>query len=339
MKRLVLIAVALLAAAAWADAVELSVNNRAMVGQALPSVSVHIREPIAGFQLVLTRGDGKVVDVKGGGKPGVTRVIDLPQGEGVVTWKGTLTVNLPRGDSASMALEFETQLLGPLKFLFDKAKDVDLAARTLTFRLNQPAARAELRVLMDTGSYAFDGEVPFDGAPAGTPLTVTWPEAKGQVMKIVLRAWATSQQYDGVELTPWHLDIPHEEVNFDSGRWELRADEQPKVDQSYALIRDAVAKFGGLATLRLYVAGHTDSVGPAQANRALSLNRARAIAQHLRKRGLRIAIYVEGFGEEAPLVGTPDETAEPRNRRAEYVLTIDEPQVTAAPFAPRWQKL
>lgn len=339
MTRLGLLAALTWAAVAWADAVEVSISNRTMVGKGLPSVQVHILEPIAGFRLRLERNDGKVVDVKGGGKPGVTRTIDLPQGEGVVSWKGELTLNLPRGETASMPLEFETQLVGRLKFQFDKEKDVDLPARKVSFRLNQPAAKAELRVLMDTGSYAFDGDVPFDGAAPGTPLTVSWPEAKGQVMKIFIRAYATSGLYDGVELTPWQIDIPHEEVNFDSGKWDIRVEEQPKLDQSYKLISDAVAKFGALATLRLYVAGHTDTVGGTTYNRGLSLNRARAIAQYFRKKGLRIALYYEGFGEEALLVGTPDETDEAKNRRAEYLITIDEPRPKAVPFTPRWQRL
>ncbi|MEW5739956.1 MAG: OmpA family protein [Myxococcota bacterium] len=329
----------LLSSLARADAVDLSVNNRTMVGKGLPNVRVHILEPIAGFRLKLESSAGKKLDVKGGGKPGVTRVIDLPQDEGIVTWKGELTINLPRGETAAMPLEFETQLVGPLKFLFDKNKDVDLPGRKVSFRLNQVAVKAELKVLMDTGSYAFDGEIPFDNPAPGSTLTVTWPEAKGQVMKIFLRAHTTTGQYDGVELTPWQIDIPHEEVNFDSAKWDIRPEEQPKLDKSYALIAEAVQKFGSLATLRLYVAGHTDTVGGTQYNRGLSLNRARSIAQYFRKKGLSIAVYYEGFGEEALAVGTPDETEEAKNRRAEYLITIDEPRPKSVPFTPRWQRL
>jgi outer membrane protein OmpA-like peptidoglycan-associated protein len=128
-------------------------------------------------------------------------------------------------------------------------------------------------------------------------------------------------------------------VNFDSGKWDLRPEELPKLDKSYELISEAVSKFGSLATLRLYVLGFTDTVGGTQYNRGLSLNRARAIAQYFRKKGLRIAIYVEGFGEEALAVGTPDETDEPKNRRAQYLITIDEPELKVVPFAPHWQRL
>lgn len=339
MRRVTFLAALLVGGLAAADTVEVSIDNRTMLGKGLPAVKVHILEPIAGFRLQLTRDDGHRLDVKGGGKPGVTRTIDLPQGEGVVRWTGELSVNLPRGDVATMPLEFETQVVGRLRFSFDKEKDIDLPGRQVRFRLNQPADRALLRVLMDTGSYAFDGEVPLEGAPAGSELKLSWPEVPGRVMKVFVRVWAQSQQYDGVELTPWQIDIPHEEVNFESGRWDVGPNEQHKLDDSLKLISDAVTKFGALASLRLYVAGHTDTVGTATYNRGLSLNRARAIAQYFRKKGLRIPIFYEGFGEEALMVGTADETAEAKNRRAEYLITIDEPASRALPFTPRWQRL
>jgi outer membrane protein OmpA-like peptidoglycan-associated protein len=105
------------------------------------------------------------------------------------------------------------------------------------------------------------------------------------------------------------------------------------------LISDAVQKFGRLADIKLYVAGHTDTVGAKDYNRGLSLNRARSICAYFRREGLRIPIFYEGFGEEALLVGTPDETDEPRNRRAEYIIAIDKPSVAHAPYEANWKKL
>ena len=72
--------------------------------------------------------------------------------------------------------------------------------------------------------------------------------------------------------------------------------------------------------VKLYVAGHTDTVGSKDHNRKLSLDRARAIAEYFRKKGLAIAIVYEGFGEDVPKVETPDDTDEPKNRRVDYVL-------------------
>jgi outer membrane protein OmpA-like peptidoglycan-associated protein len=80
-------------------------------------------------------------------------------------------------------------------------------------------------------------------------------------------------------------------------------------------------------------------VGAEAANRTLSLNRARAIGAYLRKKGLRLPVFLEGFGEQALLVATPDETAEVKNRRAEYIIAIDNPSAAKAPFPPAWKPL
>jgi outer membrane protein OmpA-like peptidoglycan-associated protein len=100
-----------------------------------------------------------------------------------------------------------------------------------------------------------------------------------------------------------------------------------------------VSRYGRFASLRLYILGHTDTVGATEANRELSLQRARSIAAYFRKRGVRLPIFYEGFGEQAPRVVTPDETAEAANRRAEYIIAVEDPVLTHAPFTPRWRKL
>jgi outer membrane protein OmpA-like peptidoglycan-associated protein len=105
------------------------------------------------------------------------------------------------------------------------------------------------------------------------------------------------------------------------------------------LINEAISKFGSLAQIKLYIAGHTDTVGPSASNRTLSLNRARSIGQWFRKKGVRIPVLYEGFGEDALLVSTADEQDEPKNRRAEYIIAIDDPTTKNVPFQPRWQKL
>lgn len=338
MTRLALLTL-LLAPLALADSVNVSLTDKAMKGQGRPAVHVEILEPIAGFRLRLTRDDGKPFEVKGGGRPGVTRHLELPHDEGVAQWRGELVVNLPNGQQASMPLEFRTEVVGPLAITIDKERDVDIAGRRLRFSLNQPAVKAHLTVLMDTGATVVDDDIAFSGEAAGTKLEVRWPEAKGQVLRVNLRAFGPSGVYNGVELTPWRIDIPHEEVNFASGQWDVRPEEAAKLDASVKLVLDAVAKFGALAELKLYVAGHTDTVGASAANRELSFKRARAIGGYFRQKGVRVPVLVEGFGEEALLVSTADEADEPKNRRAEYILAIDDPATKNVPFAPRWKRL
>ena len=334
-----LLLVVLLPGFALADSVNISLTNKALKGKGLPAVHLEILEPIAGFRLTLAKDGGKAQEWKGGGKPGVTRTIELNQAEGTAKWAGELVINLPNGTSGTMPLEFETELVGPLAMTLDKDRDLDLSGRKLHFSLNQPIAKVHLRVLMDTGVTVIDDDIAFSNEPAGTKLEVTWPEAKGAVMVVNLRAWAKSGVFNGIELTSWHVDIPHEEVNFASGKWDITADEVVKLERSLKLIVDAIDKFGALAEIKLYILGFTDTVGPGPSNRALSLNRARSIGAWFRKRGVRIPVLVEGFGEDGLLVSTADETGEPKNRRALYTITIDDPEVRNIPFQPKWQRL
>jgi len=68
----------------------------------------------------------------------------------------------------------------------------------------------------------------------------------------------------------------------------------------------------------IVVIGHTDRVGPVPYNDTLSLRRAERMRDELVKVGIAAdRIRVEGRGEREPLVPTPDEVAEPRNRRVE----------------------
>lgn len=337
--RLLLLCLALASTPALAgDAIQVSLEGRKALGQGTPALEVHILEPIIGFDVKLKRSDGKALEFKGGGKPGTTDTFELEQPEGSFHYDGELTVRFKGADPGTMPLSFDTELLGPLKLTVAK-EDLDLAAQTLRFKLSRPAAHAKVEVLMDTGRHALDGDVKFQGEPAGTPLEVKWSKLDGKVMKISLRAYDTSDFYTSVDLFPWQLDIPHEEVNFPTGSAEIPASERGKLDHSLELLEQSVTRYERITAVRLYVLGHTDTVGATDANRDLSLQRARSIAAYFRKHGARLPIFYEGFGEQAPQKVTPDETAEPANRRAEYIISVDDPVLTNAPFAPQWRKL
>ena len=76
-----------------------------------------------------------------------------------------------------------------------------------------------------------------------------------------------------------------------------------------------------LARSRFRVEGHTDTVGAAAMNQALSERRAEAVRDHLvRRHGIAAArLEVVGFGETMLLVPTGDGRSEPRNRRVQVI--------------------
>jgi OOP family OmpA-OmpF porin len=73
--------------------------------------------------------------------------------------------------------------------------------------------------------------------------------------------------------------------------------------------------------VEVQVTGHTDRVGSATDNDRLSLQRAEAVRAMLVQRGIKADfIRAVGRGEREPLIPTPDEQAEPRNRRVEVTV-------------------
>lgn len=73
--------------------------------------------------------------------------------------------------------------------------------------------------------------------------------------------------------------------------------------------------------LHVRVDGHTDSLGDSAANRALSLERAEAVATHLALQGVATQrVSVKGFGESRPVESNSTAAGRERNRRIEIVL-------------------
>lgn len=89
--------------------------------------------------------------------------------------------------------------------------------------------------------------------------------------------------------------------------------------ESAALIPNILSELGHRPAPDLSVIGHTDTAGDATANEALGLTRAQQISQLLNA-GKSLTIEVTSHGERNLLVQTPDNTAEPKNRRVEVTV-------------------
>lgn len=76
------------------------------------------------------------------------------------------------------------------------------------------------------------------------------------------------------------------------------------------------------SSLRLRIAGHTDSRGSDEYNMALGNRRAAAVQQYLVDRGIAAnRLEIVSFGEEMPAAQGEDESAWSQNRRAEFTVT------------------
>lgn len=209
--------------------------------------------------------------------------------------------------------------------------DVDLPNRTLHFKLNRAADSAEIKVYSPEGDLIAEKMEMYEGAAAGTRLAITWPELLDNAdnFRLELKVTDTENYWVGWEIIRFYLEIPHEEVVFETGKWDIRPSEAPKLDAALVLLIDAIKKYGKLMRCQLYVAGHTDTVGKLADNRELSRKRARSIAKYFRHKGIRgIPIHVRGLGEESLAVDTGDSVSEERNRRAQYILSTFPPEIT-----------
>ncbi|KYF57788.1 hypothetical protein BE08_18620 [Sorangium cellulosum] len=232
-----------------------------------------------------------------------------------------------RGDDPAPAPAQGAPSRPALEVTIDRSK-VDLKGRQVEVKLSRAASKVRVKVLGQSGAVLAEEERPFGGAAAGTPLVVTWtPSSDETVARIEVYGHDTEGYWAGIAIIPWSASIPHEEVQFETNSDVIRAPEVPKLEASLKRISEVAAKARELGNITLFIVGHTDTVGGVEHNLALSRRRARAIAAWFKGRGLKLPVAYEGLGESSPIVKTEDQVDEPRNRRVDYILSIEPPKL------------
>jgi outer membrane protein OmpA-like peptidoglycan-associated protein len=240
-----------------------------------------------------------------------------------VRWVCLLVVALIAGSTGAQPRP------APIKVTYD-AEHLDLDKRVLQFKISRKADTASLIVIGEDGKELGKGSTPLADKAPNTWIPITWTQpADTRVMMMKLRIEAADGVATNVELIPWSVTVDHEDVNFSTDSAVIEPGETAKLDASLAKIADIVKRGEKFMKMRLYIAGHTDTVGPSDKNRTLSVQRARAIGAYFRKKGLAIPIAFAGFGEDVLKVKTADNVDERINRRADYVLG---PAAGAPPF-------
>ena len=102
-------------------------------------------------------------------------------------------------------------------------------------------------------------------------------------------------------------------INFDTGKAALKADGQATVREIVAMLKSAPA-------LKIAIEGHTDNVGAAAANKALSDARAKSVMAAVVAGGVPIdRLSAAGYGAEKPIADNRSEDGRAKNRRVELV--------------------
>ena len=115
--------------------------------------------------------------------------------------------------------------------------------------------------------------------------------------------------------TPAGLVVNMADVLFATGKSDLRAP-----------AREALAKLSGIVlnypTLQLTIEGHTDSVGSAEYNQALSEKRADAVRDYLVSQGVEASkLSAQGLGKYHPVADNSTPTGRQKNRRVEIIVS------------------
>jgi outer membrane protein OmpA-like peptidoglycan-associated protein len=109
------------------------------------------------------------------------------------------------------------------------------------------------------------------------------------------------------------------DILFDSDSAVLK----PEAVDQISRIGDVIAKY---ADDRVRIEGHTDSVGAAAYNEALSLRRADAVRRVLTSRGVQERqILALGLGESKPVADNASPAGRARNRRVELHIDVPNP--------------
>ncbi len=106
-------------------------------------------------------------------------------------------------------------------------------------------------------------------------------------------------------------------ISFDPGASSLTDDANPIMDE----IADILQR---CPSLRIRIAGYTDSQGREEMNLQLSQDRATAVLVALRERRVPVGTFEAiGFGEENPIADNSTEAGREANRRIEFSLIVD----------------
>ncbi len=299
--------------------------------------------------------DGVKVEIKGSDGTEVNKTVSIKAGKATrVTWKQKerqveYEIEIEANDAfTNGTFEVQRPIAGgkraPFELVSDRAEIVD--GQKIRYKTPFTLTSRELQVFNTDGDVVAEKLVSDEVVEAGETFEMSWNTSDEVFMIKVTGEDDTGYSYTDTRV-PWSIDIPHTEVNFDSGKAIIKPEEEPKVAEVFAILAHELAGLdkanqavnGDLAA-QLYIVGYTDTVGNASDNQKLSEARAKAIAKYFYDKGAWCEIYYAGMGERGLAVETADSVDEVRNRRALYILGMQKPGGGGAiPSQGSWKKL
>lgn len=322
-----MLALALVGLADAQDAVSLEYVKVGQVETSNPSFTVIANDDAASLDVSFSCGaaSGKR---SGAARKGERWEFPLVVPIGTHSCRGSLAVALEDGTEGEMPLSFTVKQF-PRLSVRTVPGSLDVPERKVSVTLDRVASRVEITVLGPKGVELGGGNT-HSGAPAGSPIECHWTQASGEAMKLQIKGYDEHGFFGNLELSPWRYSVPHEDVNFATNSAVIEGGEEPKLAAAMAEVQSVLDRYGSDVVIKLFVAGHTDTVGDASKNQALSMDRAKSIAAWFDRHGFDGAIYYQGFGERDLAVATADGVDELRNRRVAYTLAAQSPDMPSS---------
>jgi len=103
-------------------------------------------------------------------------------------------------------------------------------------------------------------------------------------------------------------------IFFDIGKSTLRSESNAELDRLLKLMQD-------VPSLKIEIGGHTDNTGSASLNQKLSADRADAVVNYLKSKGVSAGrMNSKGYGDSVPVASNATESGRQQNRRTEFEI-------------------
>ena len=113
------------------------------------------------------------------------------------------------------------------------------------------------------------------------------------------------------------LEFATQNVQFQTSSATLKSSSLSIMDEIVTILND-------YPEYKLRISGHTDSIGPADKNQALSEKRAKACVDYLITKGINAdRLQYIGYGETQPIADNINEAGRSQNRRVEFDLYVE----------------
>lgn len=297
--------------------------------------------------------DGIEIEVSGDNGFHLTKTVSVRKGASKkITWKQkgknvSYELKLSHGDSQT-DFNFDVmrpQIGGqPVLEMHATAQDI-VEKRQSNYRTRFMNSSQHFEVYSTGGELIMDenSNVSYD---VGADINYSWNSCD-DVFMVRLTATDDGGRQAIQTNVVWKVDVPHTDVNFDSGKWDIKKSEEPKLDEAFAIMANELAGLDRASEVakqkvgaQLYIVGYTDSVGNGGDNLKLSQNRAKAIAKYFVDKGLWCEVFYAGMGEKGQRIKTDDSVDEVRNRRALYLFETHKPAPGGqVPSTGSWRKI